>query len=215
MSSLPRFLSKGDRMKIVLASRNQKKITELRTLLSESFPSVEILSLDDIGFEGDIEENGETFEENALTKARVAAGSGYIGVADDSGLSVDALGGEPGVYSARYAARCHFAGDHDDEGNNQCLLYNLRDVPDEKRTGAYVCAIACVLPDGREFTVRGEARGRILHEYHGSGGFGYDPLFYFEEFGKTFAEVSAAEKHSVSHRGIAIRKFTEKLKELI
>ena len=202
-------------MKIVLASRNQKKITELRTLLSESFPSIEILSLDDIGFEGDIEENGETFEENALTKARVAAKSGFIGVADDSGLSVDALGGEPGVYSARYAARCRFAGDHDDEGNNQCLLYNLRDVPDEARTGAYVCAIACVLPDGREFTVRGEARGRILREYRGGGGFGYDPLFYFDDFGKTFAQVSAAEKHSVSHRGIAIRKFTEKLKKLI
>jgi len=202
-------------MKIVLASRNQKKIGELRTLLSEGFPEVEILSLDDIGFEGDIEEDGDTFEENALIKARVAARSGYIGVADDSGLSVDALGGEPGVYSARYAARCNFAGDHDDEGNNQCLLYNLRNVADEDRTGAYVCAIACVLPDGREFTVRGESRGRILREYHGSGGFGYDPLFYFDQFGKTFAEVSAAEKHSVSHRGVAIRRFTEKLKEML
>ncbi len=202
-------------MKIVLASRNQKKIGELRTLLCESFPEIEILSLDDIGFVGDIEENGSTFEENALIKARVAARSGYIGVADDSGLSVDALGGEPGVYSARYAARCNFAGDHDDEGNNQCLLYNLRNVADEARTGAYVCAIACVFPDGREFTVRGESRGRILREYRGSGGFGYDPLFYFDQFGKTFAQVSAAEKHSVSHRGVAIRRFTEKLKEML
>ena len=202
-------------MKIVLASRNQKKIGELRTLLSEGFDDLEILSLDDVGFVGDIEEDGETFEENALIKARAAAKSGYIGVADDSGLSVDALGGEPGVYSARYAARCNFAGDHDDEGNNQCLLYNLRDVADEDRTGAYVCAIACVFPDGREFTVRGESRGRILREYHGNGGFGYDPLFYFDQFGKTFAEVSTAEKHSVSHRGIAIRRFTEKLKEML
>ena len=202
-------------MKIVLASRNQKKIEELRTLLSEEFSDIEILSLDDVGILGEIEEDGTTFEENALIKARVAAQSGYIGVADDSGLSVDALGGEPGVYSARYAAKCNFAGDHDDEGNNRCLLYNLRDVPDERRTGAYVCAIACVLPDGREFTVRGESAGRILREYHGTGGFGYDPLFYFDRFGKTFAEVSAAEKHSVSHRGEAIRKFSRKLKELI
>ncbi|MBE6588910.1 MAG: RdgB/HAM1 family non-canonical purine NTP pyrophosphatase [Ruminococcaceae bacterium] len=202
-------------MKIVLASRNQKKIEELRTLLSEEFSDMEILSLDDVGILEDIEENGTTFEENALIKARVAAKSGYVGVADDSGLSVDALAGEPGVYSARYAARCDFAGDHDDEGNNQCLLYNLRDVADEDRTGAYVCAVACVLPDGREFTVRGESRGRILREYRGTGGFGYDPLFYFDAFGKTFAEVSAAEKHSVSHRGAAIRNFAKKLKELI
>ena len=202
-------------MKIVLASRNQKKIEELRTLLSNEFSDIEILSLDDVGIFGEIEEDGTTFEENALIKARVAAKSGYIGVADDSGLAVDALGGEPGVYSARYAARCSYAGDHDDEGNNQCLLFNLKDVADEDRTGAYVCAVACVFPDGREFTVRGEARGRILREYRGSGGFGYDPLFYFDQFGKTFAEVSAEEKHSVSHRGAAIRNFTKKLKELI
>ena len=202
-------------MKIVLASRNKKKIEELRTLLSESFSDMEILSLDDAGIYGEIEENGETFEENALIKARVAAASGYIGVADDSGLAVDALGGDPGVYSARYAARCNFAGDHDDEGNNQCLLYNLRDVPDERRTGAYVCAVACVFPDGREFVVRGESRGRILREYRGEGGFGYDPLFYFDQFQKTFAEISAAEKHTVSHRGIAIRAFAKKLKELL
>ncbi len=202
-------------MKMVLASRNQKKIAELRTLLEESFPDLELLSLDDVGIHGDIEENGTTFEENALIKARVAAGTGYIGVADDSGLSVDALGGDPGVYSARYAAKCQFAGDHDDEGNNQCLLYNLRDVPDADRGGAYVCAIACVLPDGREFTVRGEARGRILREYHGDGGFGYDPMFYFEEFGKTFAEITPSQKHAVSHRGKAIRAFAEKLKELL
>ena len=202
-------------MKIVLASRNQKKIEELRTLLSNEFSDIEILSLDDVGIFGEIEEDGTTFEENALIKARVAAKSGYIGVADDSGLAVDALGGEPGVYSARYAARCSYAGDHDDEGNNQCLLFNLKDVADEDRTGAYVCAVACVFPDGREFTVRGEARGRILREYRGSCGFGYDPLFYFDQFGKTFAEVSAEEKHSVSHRGAAIRNFTKKLKELI
>ena len=202
-------------MKIVLASRNPKKIRELRQLLSELLSGVEVLSLDDVGIMGDIEEDGTTFEENALIKARVAAGSGYIGVADDSGLAVDALGGEPGVYSARYAAQNNFAGDHDDDGNNQCLLYNLRNVPDEERGGAFVCAFACVFPDGREFVVRGEARGVILHEYHGEGGFGYDPLFYFPQFGKTFAEVTPEEKHSVSHRGKAIRAFAKKLKEYL
>ena len=202
-------------MKMVLASRNQKKIEELRTLLCEELGDVEILSLDDVGIFGDIEENGVTFEENALIKARVAASTGYIGIADDSGISVDALNGDPGVYSARYAAKCNFAGDHDDEGNNQCLLYNLRDVPDEQRTGGYVCAVACVFPDGREFTVRGEARGRILHAYRGTGGFGYDPLFWFDQFGKTFAEISPEEKHSVSHRGKAIRALAARLKDMI
>jgi XTP/dITP diphosphohydrolase len=202
-------------VKIVLASRNLKKIKELRQLLSELLSNVEVLSLDDVGIMGDIEEDGTTFEENALIKARVAASSGYIGVADDSGLSVDALGGEPGVYSARYAAKNNYAGDHDDDGNNQCLLQKLHNVPDEERGGAFVCAFACVFPDGHEFVVRGEARGTILHEYHGAGGFGYDPLFYFPQFGKTFAEVTPEEKHSVSHRGQAIRAFVKKLKEYL
>ena len=202
-------------MKLVLASRNQKKIGELRTMLQEHFPSVEVLSLDDIGYKGDIEENGTTFEENALTKARVAASSGYIGIADDSGITIDALNGEPGVYSARFAAMHNYAGGHDDEANNQLLLELLRDTPDEERGGAYVCCVACVMPNGESFTVRGEVRGRILREYHGTGGFGYDPLFYYEPFGKTFAEVTAEEKHSVSHRGEAMKKFAEKLKSLL
>ena len=202
-------------MKLVLASRNQKKIGELRAMLQEHFPNVEVLSLDDIGYEGDIEENGTTFEENALTKARVAASSGYIGIADDSGITVDALNGEPGVYSARFAAMHNYAGGHDDEANNQLLLELLRDTPDEKRGAAYVCCVACVMPDGSSFTVRGEVRGRLLREYHGTGGFGYDPLFYYEPFGKTFAEVPAEDKHSVSHRGEAMKKFAEKLKSLL
>ncbi len=201
-------------MELVLASRNRKKIAELHALLSAKIPDLRILSLDDIGYTGEIEENGETFEENALIKARVAAGSGKIGIADDSGLTVDALGGAPGIYSARYAARCNFSGDHDDEGNNRCLLSHLENVPDDARGGAYVCAIACVFPDGRSFTVRGECRGRILREYHGAGGFGYDPLFFSDAAGKTFAELSPAEKNALSHRGAAIEKFIEKLKEL-
>ena len=202
-------------MKLVLASRNQKKIKELRSMLAEHFPEVEVLSLDDVGYSGDIEENGTTFEENAMTKARIAASFGYIGIADDSGITVDALNGAPGVYSARFAAMHNYAGGHDDEANNQLLLEMLKDTPDEKRGAAYVCCVACVFPDGRSFTVRGEVRGRLLREYHGNGGFGYDPMFYYEPFGKTFAEVSAEEKHSVSHRGNAMKLFAEKLKSLL
>lgn len=200
-------------MKIVLASRNRKKIAELKTLLSSYVQDIEILSLDDVGIHGEIEEDGTTFEENALIKARVAASSGYIGVGDDSGLTVDALGGAPGIYSARYAARCNYAGDHDDEGNNQAVLLNLKDVPDEHRGGAFVCAIGCVFPNGREWTVRGEVRGKILREYHGVGGFGYDPLFFYEPFGKAFGELTPEEKNGVSHRGRAIAAFAARLQE--
>lgn len=200
-------------MKIVLASRNRKKIMELRTLLSQSFPNIEILSLDDVGITGEIEEDGNTFEENALIKARVAASSGMIGVGDDSGLTVDALGGEPGIYSARYAARCHYAGEHNDEANNTVLLQKLEQTPEAERGGAFVCAIACVFPNGEEFTVRREARGRILREYRGEGGFGYDPLFFYEPLQKTFAELTAEEKNQVSHRGLAIRAFAEALQK--
>ena len=202
-------------MKLVLASRNQKKIGELRVMMAELFPEMEVLSLDDIGYEGDIEENGTTFEENAMTKARVAASSGYIGIADDSGLTVEALNGEPGVFSARFAAMHNYAGGHDDEANNQLLMELLKDTPDEARGAAYVCCVACVLPDGRSFTVRGEVKGKLLREYHGTGGFGYDPLFYYEPFGMTFAEASAEAKNSVSHRGVAMKKFAEQLKGLL
>ncbi|MBE6529365.1 MAG: RdgB/HAM1 family non-canonical purine NTP pyrophosphatase [Ruminococcaceae bacterium] len=199
-------------MKIVLASRNQKKIGELRTLLAETLPDVEVLSLDDVGIFGEIEENGATFEENALIKARAAASSGYIGVGDDSGLTVDALGGEPGVYSARFAFLKTGMNDHDDQANNRTVLDLLQDVPTERRGAAFVSAIACVFPDGRSFTVRGEVKGRILTEHHGNGGFGYDPLFYYEPYGKTLAEVTSSEKNAVSHRGKAIRAFAERLK---
>ena len=199
-------------MKIVLASRNRKKIGELKTLLSKHFPDIEILSLDDVGIEGEIEENGSTFAENALIKARVAATTGLIGVGDDSGLTVDYLGGEPGIYSARYAARCGFAGEHNDEANNTVLLQRLAGVPEAERTAAFVCTIACVFPDGREVTVRGEVRGRILTEYIGNGGFGYDPLFYYEPLGKTFASLSPDEKNAISHRGRAIEALAEALK---
>ena len=199
-------------MKIVLASRNRKKIGELRKLLSASIPGIEILSLDDVGIEGDIVEDGTTFAENALIKARAAAKSGYIGVGDDSGLIVDALDGAPGIYSARYASQCGYGTDHSDADNNEALLYNLRDVEDEARGGAFVCCIACVMPDGRELVVQREARGKILRTAFGEGGFGYDPLFYYEPLGKTFAELTPDEKNAVSHRGLAIAAFAELLR---
>lgn len=200
-------------MKIVLASRNEKKIKELRTLLAQSLPQIEVLSLDAVGMTGEIEETGTTFEENALIKARAAAASGYIGVGDDSGLSVEALGGEPGVYSARYAQIKTGTGAHDDAANNAVLLEQLKNVPDCARQASFVSAVACVFPSGKSFVVRGEVKGKILTEYHGNGGFGYDPLFYYEPYGKTLAEVTPEEKNAVSHRGKAIRAFARRLKE--
>lgn len=198
-------------MDIVLASRNKKKIAELETILADVLPDLRIHSLDDVGFEGDIEENGSTFAENALIKARAAmeaSGGKYVGVGDDSGLCVDALDGAPGIFSARYA------GEHgDDAANNAVLLNNLKDVPYEQRTARFVCTIACVFPGGEELTVRGETEGIILPEAQGEGGFGYDPLFYSPPFQKTFAELSPIEKNAISHRGRALAALALRLKE--
>lgn len=198
-------------MKIVLASNNPKKKKELYTLLSRYISDIEILSLSDVGLEGDIEENGATFEENALIKANYAAASGYIGVGDDSGLEVDALGKAPGVYSARYA------GEHgDDEANNALLLKNM--VGKTDRSARFVCTIACVFPktygDIQPIVVKGEVEGEITDKRSGSGGFGYDPYFYYPPFNKTLAEVSADEKHSVSHRGKAVKLLAERLSKM-
>ena len=197
-------------MELILASRNKKKIREMEAILAGHFPDVHILSLDDIGFEGDIEENGSTFEENALIKARAAlaaSGNRIAAIADDSGLSVDALDGAPGVYSARYAG-----GHGDDAANNALLLKNLAHLPEEARTARFVCCIALVYPDGRELTVRGETQGLIIDEARGEGGFGYDPYFYYAPFGKTFSELTAEEKNAISPRGKAIAKLAERLK---
>ena len=195
---------------LVLASRNKKKIAELEAILKADLPETSILSLDDIGLEGEIEENGLTFEENALIKARAAmvgSGARLAGIGDDSGLSVDALDGAPGIYSARYAG-----GHGDDAANNALLVQNLSDVPPERRTARFVCCIACVFPDGREIVVRGETEGLIIDTPRGEGGFGYDPYFYYPPFGKTFAELTADEKNAISHRGKAIAKLAETLK---
>ena len=196
-------------MKLVLASRNKKKIAEVEAILAARLSGVSVLSLDDIGLVGDIEEDGDTFEANALIKARAAAeacGHRYACVADDSGLAVDALGGEPGVRSARYA------GEHgDDAANNALLVSRLADVPMECRTARFVCAIACVLPDGEAFTVRGETEGRIIDTPRGKGGFGYDPYFYYEPARMTFAELSAEAKNAISHRGRALELLAARL----
>ena len=194
-------------MKIVLASQNKKKITELRTLLCRLIPDVEILSLADVGITGDIVEDGDSFEANALIKARAAAVSGYIGVGDDSGLCVEALGGAPGIYSARYA------GEHgDDEANLDLVLKNMEGRTD--RRAAFVCCIACVFPDGSEPIVcHGRVDGELLYARDGEGGFGYDPIFYYPPFGKSFGVTDAEEKNKVSHRAVALEAFAKALSE--
>ena len=195
-------------MKILLATHNINKIRELSLLLSEAFSDKEeitVLSMNDVGLTTEVEETGDTFLENAIIKAKDGARSGYISVADDSGLSVDALGGAPGIYSARYAGTA----DKSDECNNALLLQNLIGVPDEKRTARFTTAIACVFPDGRLLTAVDSCEGYILREPSGNGGFGYDPLFYFPPLDKTFAALTEDEKNRVSHRGKAFRNFAK------
>lgn len=196
-------------MKILLATRNKNKAREVAAILSEyrdQLGEIELLTLDDAGFPDDVEENGSTFEENAMIKARAGAASGFITLADDSGIEVDALGGAPGIYSAR------FAGSHgDDKANNELLLRKLQGVPKEKRTARYAVAIACVLPDGETFTVRGTTEGLILDSYDGAGGFGYDPLFWSLDLQKSFGRATPEEKNGVSHRGRAVRLAASEL----
>ena len=190
-------------VKILLATGHPHKARELSAMLSGC--DVEVLTLKDVGFAGEIIEDGETFEENAEIKARAAASLGYIGVGDDSGLCVDFLGGAPGVYSARYAGEpC------DNSKNNEKLLSEMAGVPEDKRGAKFVCVICCVFPDGRKIVSRGECPGRILTSYAGSGGFGYDPLFYCTERGKSYAEMTEEEKNSVSHRARAMKGFLDK-----
>lgn len=191
-------------IELVLSTRNKNKIQEFNVLFNKySDLDIKVLSLDDIGFTDDIDECGTTFEENAITKASVPAKLGYIGIADDSGLCVEALDGAPGVLSARFSGG-------DDEDNNDLLLAKLSGK--SNRNAKYVCAIACVFPEHlNDFTVTGECYGKILEERHGQGGFGYDPLFYFDEFGKTFAEIDLEKKNTVSHRAMAMKLFINKL----
>ena len=201
-------------MKIVLATRNKNKIRELEELLATHLKKIEVLSLDDIGFVGEIEETGNSFEQNAMIKARAAADfSGMISVADDSGLTVNALGGAPGIYSARYSG---VEGPDRDRANNEKLLRELQGV--SSREAAFVCCIACAFPDSmpaRDFAVYGYTVGEILCAPRGDNGFGYDPLFWYDELGKTFAEMTPQEKNSLSHRAKAAVKLAEKFANMI
>ena len=193
-------------MKLVLASKNQHKLVELQTILGQM--GLEVVLESEIGIDVDVEETGVTFAENAMLKAKaVMEASGMAAIADDSGLVVDALNGEPGVYSARYGGR------PTDLDRTMLLLEKMKDIPEEKRTGRFVSAIACVLPDGSAVTAEGVCEGRILFELRGTGGFGYDPVFYVPQLGKTFAEAGAEEKNAISHRGNALREFCKAWKE--
>ena len=187
-------------MKIVFASTNKGKIKEVREIL---YPH-EVLSLTDIGFFDEIIEDGNSFEENAMIKAKaVFARCHLLTIADDSGLCVYALDGAPGIYSARYANT------HNDDDNNALLLKNLKGK--ENRNAKYVCALAAIYPNGREKVYIGELEGRIIDEYRGLNGFGYDPLFYVDSYQKTTAEMTPDEKNKISHRGIALRLFKKDL----
>lgn len=195
-------------MIIVAATQNKHKIEEI-SAITEQF-GMEIISRKDAGVPNfEVEEDGETFEENSEKKARVIMEAcGKITIADDSGLMVDALGGAPGVYSARYAGE-----DGNDAKNNVKLLAVLSDVPMEDRTAKFVSVITMVYPDGSKLVARGEVRGHIIFEEKGTNGFGYDPLFVPEGFTKTFAELTSEEKNRISHRASALRELERLLNE--
>ena len=195
-------------MKFIIATHNMKKQAEMQRILSPL--GVEVLTAEMAGVTlTDVEETGATFEENAVLKAENGCSeSGLPCIADDSGLSVDFLGGEPGVYSARYC------GKHgDDEANIQKLLKKLEGVPEEKRTARFVSVVCVCFPDGRKLTVDGKCEGKIGFEKHGDNGFGYDPVFMVGK--KSFAELSADEKDKISHRGNALRKLAQVLPEYL
>ncbi|NYE57284.1 XTP/dITP diphosphatase [Carboxydothermus ferrireducens] len=193
--------------RIVIASKNQGKIKEFSALLSSlGFSFVSLLDFPEIG---EIPEKGTTFEENARQKAvTVSNFTGLPALADDSGLVVDALGGRPGVFSARYAGE-----PKDDLKNIQKLLKELEGVPWEKRTARFVAVLCLYFPDGSLVTARGECEGYILEEMRGSGGFGYDPVFYLPDYGKTMAELPLEVKNKISHRARALEELLRKLKE--
>ena len=198
----------NNEFKLILATSNKDKAREIAEILSDT-PFV-VTTMKEEGYDPDIVEDGKTFEENALKKARAVhelATGAYV-MADDSGLCIDALDGAPGIYSARFCGE-----DSTYPEKFKKIFEMLKDVPEEKRTAKFVCSIAVVRPDGSEFTVRGEVCG-VLHEKPmGDGGFGYDPIFYVPEFGMTTAQMTKEQKNSISHRGKASRAMAEKLKE--
>ena len=194
-------------MKLVLASKNQKKLKEMSEILSQL--GVEVVLQSQVGVDVDVEETGTTFEENSLLKAKaVMEASGLPAIADDSGLCVDALNGAPGVYSARYGGP-----GLDDAGRYRLLLENMRGQ--SPRTARFVSVITCCFPGGDVLTARGECEGTVAYAPMGEGGFGYDPVFFLPGLKKTFAQLSAEEKNAISHRGKALKDFEVKLKDYL
>ena len=195
-------------MKVVLASKNPHKLVEI-SKITEQF-GMELILQSELGVDIDVEETGSTFEENSLLKAKaVMEATGLPALADDSGIAVDALNGEPGIYSARYG----FDESLDDWGRLLLLLHNMENVPDGSRQGKFVCVITLVTPDGKTIQARGEVHGEILRKPAGENGFGYDPIFYYPPYKKTLAEATPEEKNLVSHRAKALKLLSEKLKE--
>ncbi|MCM3720581.1 XTP/dITP diphosphatase [Solibacillus isronensis] len=193
---------------VVIATKNKGKAKDFEALFGPF--GYEVVTMFDVAPDVEIEETGKTFEENAILKAETLANMlGQIVIADDSGLAIDALNGEPGVYSARYA------GDHDDEANMVKVLENMKDVPEEQRTARFCCALAIAGPNMETKTVFGTCEGMIAHEKKGTNGFGYDPIFYVPALEKHMAELSAEEKGAISHRGNAIRKLALQLAEFL
>lgn len=192
--------------KIIFATSNEGKMKEVRSILEDL--GMEVLSMKEAGIQVDVVEDGTTFEENAMIKAtEIAKESGEIVLADDSGLEVDYLNKEPGIYSARYMGE-----DTSYKIKNQSLIDRLEGVEDEKRTARFVCAIAAAFPDGTVEVTRGTIEGRIGYEEKGTNGFGYDPIFYVPEYGCTTAELTLEQKNEASHRGKALRKMKEVIK---
>ena len=195
-------------MKVVLASKNKHKLEEI-SRITEQF-DIQLVMESELGVDIDVEETGTTFEENSFLKAdAVMKATGLPALADDSGIAVDALNGEPGIYSARYG----FDDTLDDWGRLQLLLKNTESVPDGQRQAQFVCVITMVTPEGKTIQARGEIHGELLREPRGETGFGYDPIFYYPPLGKSTAELSPEEKNRVSHRANALKVFYEKLKE--
>ncbi len=195
-------------MKVVLASKNKHKLVEI-SKITEKF-GFDLVLQSELGVDVDVEETGTTFEENSFLKAEaVMKATGLPALADDSGIAVDALNGEPGIYSARYG----FDDTLDDWGRLLLLLKNTEHVPDGQRQAQFVCVITMVTPEGETIQARGEIHGELLREPRGENGFGYDPIFYYPPFGMSTAEMSPEDKNQVSHRGNALKVFYEKLKE--
>jgi len=195
-------------MKVVLASKNKHKLVEI-SKITERF-GIELVLQSELGVDIDVEETGTTFEENSFQKAEaVMKATGLAALADDSGIAVDALGGAPGVYSARYG----FDESLDDWGRLELLLKNTEHVPDGQRQAQFVCVITMVTPEGQVIQARGEIHGELTREARGENGFGYDPIFYYPPLGMTTAELSSEAKNQVSHRANALKLFYEKMKE--